>query len=218
MNNRFFTYDDECINELIFPLEPKFWWSRLYEYLWVMQFIKEDSCVLDACAGTYHPFKFAIADKCKEVYACDAEDISYNNINNATIKRFGKSLDKELYNKIKLSNCNITSLPYSDEKFDVITCISALEHMKENIILDGLKEIKRVLKNNGLAVITLDYPTITPDKFMELVKESGLEIDGEYDYQIPKNAITTTYFGGRLYCYSMILRKPKTKGRPKKSK
>ena len=210
MNNRFFTTDDIKQDKLIYDLEPQFFWSRKAEYFWVLDKVKQGQICLDAACGTYHPFKFALTDKCK-VYACDIEDLSYENINKETINRFGIELDKELYDKVKFNQCNITSLPYSDKMFSVITCISAIEHMDEQTILEGLKEFKRILKDDGKIVITLDYPTLKPDEFIELVKQVGLIIDGGYNYDLPDNAIFSDYFGDRLYCYSIVLKQPEQK-------
>ena len=211
MNNKFFTYSDEKQDKIIFPLEPKFWWSRLYEYPWVLNQISETDIVLDCCGGTYHPLKFALVDKCKEVCTCDISDLSQDNILTTIEKRFGKEeldkFDKSYFDKIKFDNCDIELLPYSDNTFDKICCVSALEHMNEDIILNGLKEFKRVLKDDGRVLITLDYPTIIPDKFIELIKKSELIIDGGYDFNIPENAIYSDYFGDRLCCYSVVLKK-----------
>lgn len=211
MNNKFFTYSDPSIDKLIFPLEPNFWWSRRYEYAACIDEIKDTDVVLDSCCGLEHPFKFALSDKCKQVYACDLENLSQDNILQSIKNRFGKEeldkFDKSYFDKINLQQANITSLPYSDKMFSKIFIISALEHCDKETVLSGLKEFKRVLKNTGRIYITLDYPTMIPDKFIDLVNQSGLQISGEYDYSIPENAITSDYFGGQLYCYSMVLKK-----------
>ena len=144
MNNKFFTYSDKSINHLLYPLDKDYFWSRLYEYCWALDFIQENSNVLDCCCGLEHPFKFAITNKCKQVYACDLEDLSYNSLNQATLNRFGIELDKSLYDKVNFTQCNIINLPYKDNKFDVVTCISSLEHMSDEVKLAGLKEMKRV--------------------------------------------------------------------------
>lgn len=207
--NSFFTYEDKSIDNLIYTLEPLFWWSRRYEYPFALQFIKKNHIVLDSCCGLEHPFKFGITDKCKEVYAFDLEDISFDNIKNAVAHRFGENAEftKDMYDKLKFTQCNIAELPYPDSMFDIVACISSMEHIDKNTILQGLQEFQRVLKPDGRAILTCDYPTIMPTDLIELAEKSGLSLDGEYDYSIPQNAITTNYFGGTLFCYSMVLKK-----------
>jgi ubiquinone/menaquinone biosynthesis C-methylase UbiE len=49
------------------------------------------------------------------------------------------------------------ALPYADESFDVVTCKCVLEHLKEP--LSALKEVGRVLKDDGLFVF------LTPSRY-----------------------------------------------------
>jgi len=54
---------------------------------------------------------------------------------------------------------NAEKLPYSNESFDKIICSSSLEHFENSS--DAVKEMWRVLKNDGLLVLTVDsfnYP------------------------------------------------------------
>lgn len=44
----------------------------------------------------------------------------------------------------------ITSLPFADNSFDVVTCIDVLEHLLEPDIAPGLRELQRVARNNIL--------------------------------------------------------------------
>ena len=211
IKNRFFTKNDKTQSKVTFDLEPKFFWSRLYEYIFALDMAKPHHTVLDCCTGTYHPLKFALAEKCKKVFACDLDNISKENILKEIETRFGKEVfdnfDKTLMNKIDFKQANVISLPYSDKKFDVLFCISALEHMDLDIVKKGLSEMKRCLKDNGKIVLTVDYPTLLPEKLIEIVESVGLIIDGDFDYSIPKDAIETDYFGGNLKCYAMVLKK-----------
>jgi ubiquinone/menaquinone biosynthesis C-methylase UbiE len=210
MNNKFFTYNDEKTNKVIFSLDKDFFWSRLYEWKWVMQFINKNDCILDACCGVYHPFKFLLSDYCNKVFACDRENLSLQNMQNLIIKKFGQeawdNLDKNYFKKITFNTCGIEKMPYIDKFFNKVICISSLEHLENNIILDGLNEFYRVLKNDGKVLLTLDYPTKEPKDIIQMVKQVGFKIDGKYSYTLPKNAIYSDYFGKiRLYCFNMVL-------------
>ena len=213
--NRFFKKSDLEIEKLIFDLEPNFWWSRRYEYPFALNFVEKDDIVLDCCCGTYHPFKFELVNRATEVYAMDLEapcthyEDSVKNLFNIIDKRFGKNEHSKLKSSellgVHFSSDNITKLKYDSEQFDKIFCISSLEHMDTETIKSGLLEMKRVLKDSGTIVLTIDYPTLKPETLIGLVGEVGLKINGEYNYDLPTNAIESTYFGGKLNCYNMVL-------------
>ena len=208
MLNRFFRTTDACNNRCIFELDTNFFWSRLYEYPFALQFITKDSVVLDACCGSYHPLKFEMAKLAKEAYAFDLADLSKPNILSSISEMFGnQEFDSSVIGKVKLSSENITNLPYADNMFDYIFCISALEHMDINTVEVGLLELMRIMKSEGKLILTIDYPTLSTEALLSIVSKIGLKICGEYDYSIPDDAIQSDYFGSNLYCYSMVLTK-----------
>jgi SAM-dependent methyltransferase len=51
---------------------------------------------------------------------------------------------------------DFTRLSYADESFDVVSCISVLEHMPPGAQLAGVREMARVLKPGGRLIITYD--------------------------------------------------------------
>lgn len=61
----FFTTGDCHTKKFVFDL-PEAWWSRHYEYEWAKQFCAGEDIALDAACGICHPFKFYLADNCKE--------------------------------------------------------------------------------------------------------------------------------------------------------
>jgi len=110
---------------------------------------------------------------------------------------------------IKVSICDINSdeLPYEDNFFDCITFIDVIEHLIEPYHI--LKEIKRVLKPNGVFIIgTANVASFsnririligrrprtsfdigwdgghllyfTPNELTELLKQYGFEVIGRY--------------------------------------
>lgn len=48
-------------------------------------------------------------------------------------------------------------LPFGDDKFDVVTCIETLEHVRSESLQPLLREIKRVLRPNGLLLVTTPF-------------------------------------------------------------
>jgi len=61
-------------------------------------------------------------------------------------------LDNNFENYIKV-DLNNTKLPFEDKKFDAINCSAVLEHLFYP--LDLLKDMKRVLKDEGIILISL---------------------------------------------------------------
>lgn len=197
--NKFFTTSDQKINELIFPLEPIFFWSRLYEYPFALQYAK--GTVLDAACGLEHPFKFAL-DKKADVYACDLY-YSPEKLNEAVKRQFHAEVPK---NKITFTQSDISNLPYENNKFDTIFCISVLEHLNTDTLIKSLEEFYRTLKYDGKLVLTVDYPMIEPHILLRVAQDIGFTI-GEYDYTIPDNAIYSDAWGVRIKCFSMVLQR-----------
>lgn len=97
-------------------------------------------------AGTGAGFLLpALAARCREV---DAVDLS------PVMKYTQAMLDKRgLYN-VKLAQADLLHLPYPDQTFDLVVCLSVIEHMPDPDAT--LKEMARVLQPNG--VLILGYP------------------------------------------------------------
>ncbi|SHE28619.1 class I SAM-dependent methyltransferase [Desulforamulus putei] len=210
-DSRFFVYSDPKVDFMIYELPPT-WWSRYYEYAWASKFTGAGDVVLDAGCGICHPFKFYLSDVCKEVHACDLDKriLSTEEIVNDILNDCGNKVSipalLEYCQKIHFKQCNLTSLPYDDKKFDKIFCISVLEHMNLQDIKMSLQEFKRTLKENGFIVLTFDYPNISLEQFMDTVNEIGLNFAGRVSFNIPKAAVTSNLWG-KLYCYRTVLKK-----------
>lgn len=229
--SRFFTENDFKKDTFVFKLLPA-WWSRPYEYAWAGKFTEKNDVVLDAACGIEHPFKFYLFDHCREVYACDYDDkiLSSGNILNDIKNTFGESAAQNLPTKylenIHYSKAVLTSLPYDDKMFDKIYCISVLEHLKDkfnrypflanigfiktflkNEIYLALKEFKRILKDNGLIILTFDYPDINLNYLKKVVSDLSLSFAGEMSLDMPENAL---YFEElNLHCFRAVIRKSK---------
>lgn len=92
---------------------------------------------------------------------------------------------------IKYFTDSIDNLHFRDNYFKKVYCISVIEHLPEEIAYKGMKEMARVLKDEGFLVITMDYDGnhVNPKlvgNYDELIKQSGLTLYVKSDFQIPK--------------------------------
>lgn len=86
------------------------------------------------------------------------EDGSTHTVGMARAKELIESLNKK---NIMLVGCSSLALPFADNYFDFVFSSSALEHMKDKDLV--LKEMKRVLKPGGHAIIII--PTHMPSLY-----------------------------------------------------
>ena len=74
--------------------------------------------------------------------------------------------------RVNYKKGDIAKLPYKNDYFDVISCISVLEHMPLRDQIEGIREMSRALKKRGRLIITYDkYKEDLTDRFIE---ESGM--------------------------------------------
>src|SRR3989344_1082666 len=76
----------------------------------------------------------------------------YNDIYGADVTPVALESAKKRIPKAKFSLQDLKSLNFSDEYFDVVICTEVIEHIKNYEKV--LQELKRILKKNGLLIIT----------------------------------------------------------------
>lgn len=76
-----------------------------------------------------------------------------------------KEAEKNLNSDVNLTIGDAEKLPYSDNKFDVVICNASFHHYTKPEIV--LKEIKRILKKNG--VFILGDPTCPFDWYLKIL-------------------------------------------------
>jgi ubiquinone/menaquinone biosynthesis C-methylase UbiE len=117
--------------------------EHIHRYIFAANYVK-DKIVLDAACGTGYGSNY-LSNYAKMVYGIDINaDVIENN--------------KEIYKKDNLifTNGSVYQLPYDDNMFDVIVSFETIEHVDNGEKV--LSEFNRVLKDNGLLIIS------TPNK------------------------------------------------------
>jgi len=216
LTSRFFIRSDPRTEQLILPLPP-YWWSRFYEYEWARQFCDPNDVALDAGCGISHPFKFYLSDVCREVHACDidARILSPEAILNDIANDFGadaaKSFPLKYFQQLFFARASLTALPYEDNKFDKIYCISVLEHLSLTDMFLSMQEFKRTLKDDGMLLLTLDYPIVDLIVLINIIEHLDLEFAGDLSLDLPEDALFSSIYG--LYCFKAAVRKKRGKDR-----
>ncbi|SDE46906.1 Tetratricopeptide repeat-containing protein [Paenibacillus sp. UNCCL117] len=210
--SRFISAGDAKVGHFVYEL-PEAWWSRGYEYAWAAQFARAEDVVLDAASGVCHPLKFYLNKAAKQTFACDLDpritsrEAILEDIREHAGERSRREFDSSLLNGLHLSRADLTQLPYSDKQFDKIFCISVLEHLEDTVQLQALIEFARVLKDEGLIILTVDYPNVQIERFMKLMYVTRLKFHGGWDFSIPQDAVASSRWGTELKCIRLLLSK-----------
>lgn len=227
--SRFFVDTDHHTDALILPL-PRTWWSRPYEYAWAGEFAAPGAVVLDAACGISHPFKFWLARRGSIVHACDIDPriASRQAILEDVVTDFGPGMTEPvatLLDQVHRCRCSLDRLPYASGTFDVVFCLSVLEHLadvgnshfglapfirllpgprfRRRDIDVALSEFARVVKPEGLIVLTFDHPIIDLRYLERTLKAHGLNFVGAYDSKLPAGALASAELG--LTCFRAVV-------------
>jgi len=119
-------------------------YEHLHRYAFASQFVSGKK-VLDLASGEGYGC-FILSEKAQFVVGIEIDEKSVTHAQQAYPKK-----------NIEFRKGSILNIPIEGEKiFDVIVCFEAIEHINEHDIL--IQEIKRLLKNDGLLIIS------TPNK------------------------------------------------------
>lgn len=132
--------------------DPLHHWSRQWEYPFVYEKVKSFASkspglsILDAGSGfTFFPFYLSSKFEQAKIYCCD---------NNRVLAKAFHQRNRINRSDVHFSITDLKSLNYESEQFDMIYCISVLEHT------DGydqvMREFHRILKPGGQLVVTFD--------------------------------------------------------------
>jgi len=88
--------------------------------------------------------KFAVTNKCKEIIGIEPE-----------INSFYKAPQEVPSAKFKIGSA--LKVNEKNNKFDMVVMFDVIEHIPKNTEFKALKEISRVLKKNGVLVLSTDF-------------------------------------------------------------
>lgn len=143
-----FTWNDFSVN--LRDREHKNWWSRPYEYQWMQDVCSSyfsslaDKTVIDIGTGVKHPSIFILKKAgFSKVIGTEIYDVEHF--------RYKKYL-REGTEFIKDSILH----PKTTEKFDVVICISVLEHFSASDQKTAMENMIALLKPHGCVIATFD--------------------------------------------------------------
>ena len=135
--------------------DPFHQWSRQWEYPFVFNSIRsyiaqqlQSGCrVLDAGSGiTFFPYLLAEASNGPDVTCCDSDQ---------TLAPLFEQVNRERKTEnVHFDAVDLRNLPYGENSFDVVYCISVLEHTRD--YADIVSEFARVIKPGGILVLSFD--------------------------------------------------------------
>lgn len=133
---------------------------------WFVQSHLKDMIVLDAACGEGYG-SHLLADVAAHVTGIDVSD--------ETVEHASRKYQKDNLTYIQAS---IEKLPFDDNSFDAVVSFETIEHVPEQIQKSFLKEVRRVLKKDGIFVIS------TPNKaiYTEKLKNSPVYHIKEFEH------------------------------------
>lgn len=182
-------------------------WSRDWEYPWAVinGAVASGHKVLDCgCGGPpFLPFLALYGAQCYGV-DMNADDwmkvgglqkfirkLQRRQIN--SLRQYGEDPQKVIGRPLTITSHSMTDLPYEDEYFDRVFCLSVLEHLQIDDAHKSMQEMARVLKKSGRLVITMDFDGEHVDKSLDgtlfkVVESAGLEYYGPQDFSVPEQS------------------------------
>lgn len=187
--------------------------SKRWEYPWALSQarLQDNSRVLDAGCGA-SIFPIYLAKLGHRVAGLDLD--------------IPQGLDRLHGVEVDYCQGQLTELPFEDESFDRIFCISVIEHLGHRGAPAALEEMRRVLKPDGRLLITTDfYEDAAAEIFYEkdgesfpvdwgfydpdhlqryLLNAPGLELEGELDLTVDWDEIRPVMRRFHGYPYTSV--------------
>ncbi|MBU1044143.1 MAG: class I SAM-dependent methyltransferase [Candidatus Omnitrophica bacterium] len=146
-------------------------------------------------------------------------DIYGIDIWNDILVRAQSKLDKNNIHNVKLSQADATKLPFSDNFFDRVICINVFFNLpQEEMVLQTIKEISRVVRKNGKIIVDIrnslnpllylkykfakyydstvkDLPlrTYSYKKIVNYLEENNFKVIKKIEIGFPKNSLAPIF-------------------------
>lgn len=129
------TYDTEYINKMLLKI-----WKEVKCFDHIEPYINDGDKILDIGGGVISILRIINKDCDKYMLDPLADFWDY----------FAKYKEQGIKSKVG----RMEKLPYDDNYFDVVCCTNVLDHIK--IPRKGLREMRRVLKEDGISILSID--------------------------------------------------------------
>lgn len=173
--NDYFLLSDIASDELLDWDIPDTWWSRRYEYPWAINYAKADQVVADlGCGWHFRPFKDALSKICYYVFAVDKD---------AKVLELDKQYPFATNLQMVVADME-KPMPIQKNLLDRVFCISVLEELNDPQA--ALSEMRKILKPNGLAIITFD---VTLDERIPQGQYTGIQVEKVLQFGAANNLI-----------------------------
>lgn len=155
-------------------------WGRAFEYPWALMHgeIQPMNLTLDA-AGGFGVLQYALARCCRAVVNLDHDPTSLSAVR-AVCRNNGVGLN------ILPVLGDLTSLPFPDDTFDRVFCISAIEDLGKKW-RTGINELMRVVVPKGVVILTMDVNLPGSENDFAIQFEQALEYTGEFAQTLSKH-------------------------------
>lgn len=192
-------------------------WSRRFEYPWVVKNgdFQKSHKVLDA-GGCSSILPYRLAQLCESVTIVDYDSEAWANFTKTeTHGRLGQN--------ISFVAGDIGDLPFADETFDRVVCVSVLEHMDLPSL--AVQELLRVLRPDGRLILTMDVTenyrynhTVSREVAEHIASLLDLEVP-----ESPEDLVVCTIdeheplpYEEKILCFSVLAISAEKRGEPER--
>lgn len=160
------------------------------------QILKPGMMVLDAGCGDGKTTE--ILAKKAEVVGCDFSREALVSLQHQR----GREMQADLV------ECELGNLPFADEKFNAITCVHSLSHMKEDERSRAAKEIIRSLLPGGYVLVeSFDLDDFRYGKGEDVERSSFLRGNGIMTHYFEKGEVQTLFDGLEMVSETQVTRR-----------
>ncbi|MEM2604838.1 MAG: class I SAM-dependent methyltransferase, partial [Candidatus Korarchaeum sp.] len=168
-------------------------YEHLHRYMFAKKFVK-DKKVLDLGSGEGYG-SFILAEDAELVIGVDTDEEAVEH----AIGKYSKD-------NLKFLCGDVTKVPLDGEKiFDVIVCFEVVEHLDEVGQVRMMEEVKRLIKEDGILIISTPNKKIYSDElnYKNPFHKREMYLD-EFDNLLRRYFKNVFHFGQRVYAGSHI--------------